>query len=499
MSVFVSATTLVGSAVAEPPTRTLSLAECRVLALEKNLNFRVSRLGPARSEAGVSSALADFDPRFSASIGGTRTQQPNSLVYDPTTGKYISRSVPAQNSIRSSVGIAKDFAFGTNASLSVNNNWAKGSGSSTYGSNLSLNVTQPLLRNFGREVNESGIRLARNSLDISMSQLEASAISTVEQVEGAYWDLVNAIEGLKVAQLSLQVAQQLLERSRARAESGAQAVRDVLQAEAGVAAAQQEIISAQATIRDAEDNLKRLTDLTADPQGWQLTVVPVDTPHIQYQLPPTDTLVVIALRRSPSVYQARKTLEASELTLRIRSNGLLPSLYASTGVTLVDGDLTFGKSMDDIAKASYPSWSAGLQLSIPLGNRSAEASYRQAALDVRSAELKLESSRQQVYADVRAAVRRVETSRLQIAAAAETRRLQEANLENEQERLRLGLSTNYDVLQVEKDLAAARRSFLQARTEHEKALLALDRAAGRLLEARNIRIDEYRTTDVQGD
>jgi len=487
-SVMAAATVWAASGTTDQPTRTLSLAQCRQLALERNLNFRISRFGPQSSWTAIATARATFDPSFTAGAAGSRTQAPDQLWFDASTASWVSKSQPVQRNLGSSIGVGKNFAFGTNMGLDLSNGWSSGSGLSNYASRVRFSVSQPLLKGFGREVNESGIRLARNNRDISLSQLESDAISTTQQVEEAYWDLVNAIEGRKVAELSLEYAQQLLERSRVRAESGAQAQREVLQAEAGVAIARQAIISADAAVRAAEDRLKQLTNLTSDPNGWDLSLVPLDTPHVAAALAPVDTLLATALGNSRELYRMEKSLESRRLSLRVRKNALLPSLNASTGLTLNDGSASFSNSLDDIAKGSFPSWSAGLSLSVPIGNRRAEAEYRQASIDLQSTGLQLESLRQQIHADVRSAVRRVETSRQQMAAAMESRRLQEANLESEQERLRLGLSTNYDVLRLEKDLADARRAVLQARIEHEKALLALDVATGRLLEVRNITI-----------
>lgn len=473
----------------ERGTIELNLGRCRQLALERNLSFRVSRLAPASSALAVSSSRAVFDPTFTARVSGSQSKPADRLVEDPTSGGYLVTSYPISRSASSSVGLSKGFAFGTDMSLNLSNSWSKASGKQNYGSDLTFDITQPILRGYGREVNESGLRIARNNLDASMSQLETDAISTIRQVEEAYWDLVNAVEGRNVAELSLQYAQQLLERSRARAQSGAQAEREVLQAEYGVATARQSIIAAEASVRGAEDRLKQLTNLVADPNTWDLTITTVDTPHVERSLPPADTLLAVAMRNSRDLYRQRKVIESRHLTLRVRRNTLLPRLDAGASVILKDGGPQIGRSIDDIPTAKFPTWSANLSLTIPVGNRTAEANYRQAALDLKAAEIQLESAELQIRADVRAAVRRVETSREQLAAAQESRRLQEANLASEQERLRLGLTTTYDVLRFERDLADARRSVLQARIEHEKALLALDVATGRLLQTRNIVIE----------
>jgi len=475
-------------------TLALTLDQCRRLALEKNLTIRASRFDPIISDAAVQVAIAQaFDPTLSGRISGAQSKPPARFVQsiDPKDSSVIivPRAVPKQQQVVSSVSIDKMLVSGTTVSVGIDNSWSHQSGLNSMNSSVGLTVRQPLLQGFGRDITESSIRIARTNYDISESRLRQTAQTTIRQVETAYWNLVLAIERLDVARLSQQEAQQLLERSRARAAAGAQAVSEVIQAEEAVATAEQEIIAGEAAIRDAEDQLKQLTNLVGEPGGWDLRVMPADTPQVGGVIPSIDTLVARAFRYRPDFYQAQRTLQTRTLTVELRENRLKPRLDAVADLTIADGGPTYRESLDDLPRAEYPSWTARLEFSLPIGNRAAQGDYQQALLAQRQAELGLQAVRLQVYADVRAAARRVNTTRDQINAARVTTQLRQENLQNEEERLRLGLSTNYDVIQFERLLAQARRSFLQARIDHQQALLTLEESTGLLLQARNITID----------
>ena len=123
-----------------------------------------------------------------------------------------------------------------------------------------------------------------------------------------------------------------------------------------MAEAEQGIITAEAAVRDAEDQLKRLTNLAADPQAWNLQIVPVDTPIVQTSMLPLDSLVAIAMQNRPDVYQAKKGLEAQKLSLRVSRNSLLPSLNASGNYSLSDTHEELAKSVDDLFAGGRNAW-----------------------------------------------------------------------------------------------------------------------------------------------
>lgn len=486
---------------AQQQTMSLNLEQCRQLALNQNLEFRASIIDPLMRASSVSQSLGFLDPFLTASITGTQTEFPGQLIDDiDSTGNVVTRSLPAptERGIRSTLALSKTFAFGTNANLSAFTSFSEKGGSESANTSLSFSVTQPLLRGFGREVTTSAIILARNSLDVSMDELQRSAFTTVQVTEKAYWDLVLAIEQLRVTQLSLDEAGQLLERSRARAESGALARYEILEAEDQVARRRLEIIQNRAAVQSAQDVMKRLTGVADQPNGWQVSIVPTEEPVVASAIAEPESLYVIALRKRPDVRIADQTMESQMLRLRVQHNALLPRLSATGGLTLTDGSSEgYGKSLDDIASASNPSWTVGLNLSLPIGNNAAEGSYRREHLALRQAELNRQALHLSVYSEVRDAHRKLASSRESIEAAQVSANLSEANLNNEKEKLRLGLSTNYDVLQKERAFADSRRAYLAAQISHQKAIVDLQVATGELLEVRGItvRADESLVND----
>ena len=487
---------------AQQQTMSLNLEQCRQLALNQNLEFRASIIDPLLNRASVTRSLGIHDPNLTASISGSLTEFPSRLIttVDPVTGEgtVSSASVPALAGLDGSFGLSKTFAFGTYSSLTANTSTSEQGGSESASTSLRFSVSQPLLRGFGREVTTSNIILARNQLDMSMEELQRSAFATVRATEMAYWDLVLAVEQLRVTELSLNEAEQLLERSRARAESGAQARYDILEAEAEVARRRLQIIQNRATVESEQDDLKRLTGIADQPNGWQVGIVPTEEPIVASAIAEPESLYAIALRKRPDVHLDDQSMERNLLTLRLRRNLLLPSLSATGNLTLNDGSSEgYGKSLDDIASASNPSWNLGLNLSLPIGNNTAEGNYRSAQLAVRKAELERQALYLKVYADVRAAHRNLASSRESIEAARVSVNVGEADMNNEKEKLRLGLSTNYDVLKKEGAFADSRRRYLEAQINHQRAIVELQVATGELLEVRGItvRADESLVND----
>jgi outer membrane protein len=427
-----------------------------------------------------------FDPRLTASITQSHSERPTAARIDPETGQvYTSASSDATDV---SVGLSKRFAFGTSAGVSLNTGLTEATGNRSAASSVGINLRQPLLRGFGREATTGSVILARNNLESTLLELESNAVVTIQQTETAYWDLVLAIEALRLARLSLEESQQLLERSRARAQSGAQAEYEILVAEAEVAYARQVIIQREAAVGAAQDRLKNMTGIAQDPDGWDIEIEPTEEPLVMTELDDIESLYGVALQKRPDVRASEQTMYSRTLTARLQRNALLPELDVTGGLSFYGSDSVYSKSLDDLVTAKYPSWRVGMQLSMPIGNNSAEAQYRTALLRVRQAELQERSLRLSVQQEVRAAARNVVSTREEIAAAEVSVNLGEANLHNERERLRLGLATNYDVLLKERDLAQSRQRLLQARISHQKSIIALQAATGELLESRGIRV-----------
>ena len=180
-----------GLASAQQNSVTLTLQQCRQMALEQNLDFRSSRYAPMIHEAGLSNALSAFDPTLWANMSGSQSQSPDRFIEgvdpaDTTKSIQIPVSVPRQDIVSSTIGISKKFTFGPDVQLRASNYWNRRGPTSLANTFIRLSISQPLLNGFGRQITKMGITLARNSLDQSISELQASAISTVQSVEVAY-------------------------------------------------------------------------------------------------------------------------------------------------------------------------------------------------------------------------------------------------------------------------------------------------------------------------
>ncbi len=484
----------------ERPTVRLSLQECRQLALQNNLGLQVRRLDPLVRMHQVTAAEGTFDPTLSANVNYRYSQDPDQLVErinEDSTTTWLSLARDPSRSANLSASVSKRFAFGTDVEVGLGTSWSERSGNKLFASGVDLDITQPLLRGFGREATKGNLVIARGNLESAESALRDEIAATLQGVERSYWDLVESHMELEVAKLSLEQSRQLLERSRARVETGQQTISDIIQAEADVAAREQELIARRAAIRDAEDEVRRALNLVNGENAWDVMIVPTDDPSVMEELPPIDRLVDTAVESREDLRRSRMNVEIADLRVRMNRNSTLPRLDATGQLMLQDSDRDLGGSWDAVPSADFQTWQVGLRLSVPLGNNSAEGAYRQAVVNLKEAQLSSEQLAQEIQAQVRSAYRRVETTSEQLKAAAVTLRLRERQLEIANERLRLGLNTSYDVIQAQKDLADTRKSRLTAQIAHQKALIDLDIATGSLLSARGIRIEN--STDPEED
>jgi outer membrane protein len=304
-------------------------------------------------------------------------------------------------------------------------------------------------------------------------------IATVEQT---FWELVFANENLKVGQSALKAAEELLAGNRAKAKAGVMAVVEVLQAEAGVASRVEQILIAEKAIQDQEDQVRRLLNPNEQELRRDLRLLPLDQPVQALEAISLEEAIDIAIERRPEVLQANKNIETSDLNTKFAKNQLLPSLAAQGTVGLAG----LGGGVNDMVERNFGgnfyNYGGGLVLSYPLGNRAAWSQYNKRQLEARNAKASLQSVRQQIIVGVKEAVRRVQTDFRRIETTRSARILAEKQLQAEQERFKVGLSTTIFVLQFQRDLAIARGNELRAIVDYNKSLSNLSRHKATTLE-----------------
>lgn len=353
-------------------------------------------------------------------------------------------------------------------------------------SSLTLSISQPLLRGRGKSVNTTRIRIAENSRLAANNQVEATVLKAVSDVVKAYWDLVGARETVKVREESLANAERLLDINEKRLSIGTAAALEVLQAKAGVAARQSELINARSQVKDAEDRLKQLLDMRDKDRISPVEIIPTDLPSAANIQADEAQSLERALKHRPELRMAEIERENAGLEKKRASNDMLPQLDLRGSV--YQGGKNRGRdgALRDITERTNHSYTVGISGSVPIGNRLARGSYHRAQLTERQAEQRLQKTQQEVVLSVRLAVRAVETGKVLVESTKQTRALQEANVEAEEKRLRLGLVTSFEVLRVQEDLTMAQTQEVQAVVNLQKALVDLQTAEGVLLTNLNI-------------
>ncbi len=339
-------------------------------------------------------------------------------------------------------------------------------------STLSVTLTQPLFRGFGKELNRRFIHIAKNSEKISDYVFQQQIISTVSGVIRLYDDLVSLIEDSKVKRETLVTAERLLEDNRNKVDQGTLAPIEATRAEAQVAAARQDLINSQGYVRQQELILKNVLSRNwgDDPMVHEARIIPTDT--LTLEPLPTATpgeIVTQAFASRPELGAAKLQLTNTEINLKGTRNELLPEIdlvgtIAGSGIAGPPNALTpapgapgvgggFGTTLDQILKRDYPTYVLGLNLTVPVRNRVAQSDVARDELQVRQTQIRLKQLENQIRTEVEDALIALQRTRAAYDAAVQTAKLQQQSLEIEQEKFDVGLSTSFLVIQYQSYVA----------------------------------------------
>ncbi len=418
-------------------------------------------------------------------------------------------------------------------------------------STFAVTIQQPLLNGFGILTNTRYILEAKNTLKVADSQFAQQVIATVSAVQTDYWELVFARENVKVEEAAVAVSQKLYEDNKKQLQIGTMAPLDVLTAESELATDTQNLIVAQTNKLQQETVL--LNAITRNPVAPSLQNVevvpttPIAMPNITENLPLMDA-VQEAWKKRPEIFQADMNLKNAEIEVKATRNNLLPTLnlvgqYSGTGLAgnsivqsqtqtgfqadstspIVDvnglpfnvGNPTapgipafvgvpvfnttttvkrsgLGTALDQMIQADFPTYSAGLNLILPIRNRSAQADSARAQIDKRQQELQYRQLQNTIFVSVRNAQIALQQDRAQVAAAEKARILAQQTLDAEQKKYQLGSSTSYQVVLRSRDLTTAQGNELRAKINLIEASVNFDQAVGRTLDVNHITVADAR-------
>ena len=477
----------------------LSLKQAIELTLQNVLDLDVAAYNLEESKFGILSARGSFDPVFETDLGISDTKN--------ATASRIQAS--ETKTAYGNIGLNGLLPYGTTYNIGWTNTRRDSpipgftTVNPTYSSNFSLGLTQPLLRNFGRTVNERFVVQAKLGQDQNAYGFVVAVQTAIQTAEDAYWDLVYAVENLKAKQEALDRAKDLNRITKIKIDVGALAPIDIVQTEVTIAQREQDIIIAEGLIGDAQDRLRRLLNVQSIPD-WNRPIVPTDRPsreslRVAFN-PDVNQGYETALKTRPEVKQALLNIESRKVTYAYSKNQLKPRLDLAAGYGLaglgasadiINPDnsvdrLAYSDALSQIGHFDYPAWNVGIVFAVPIGNRTAKGNYAIANADLELARTNFAITKANLQVEVRAAARAIDTAYRSVQAASKARELAERNLDAEKKKYENGMTTSFQVAQIQNDLTTARTIELQAVAVYLKSLVAWHKAIGDLLPQNNV-------------
>jgi len=492
-----------------PQEISLGLEEAILRALRQNLNLVAEVYSTDLAGQSISRAKEIYYPQLDFNYGTDRTEQP-STWWIQSAGLYTEKSHTYQATLSQTIPLGGKLSV-VLYNYNSNTNQRGQLLNPYYQTTLQFGFEQPLLKNFGPKIAKKEIIIARQNYSISEAQLKSQIIDTIYQVEEAYWNLVMAQENLKVRQQSLQLARDELTKTSKEIEVGHTAAIEILNVQATVSQREADIVQAEADVRIAENRLKVVLNLANGTELQSIRLNLKDKPEFKPVKISLEEAGEIALANRPDLHINSLTSESKRFNLEVARNQLLPQLdlnfsYRSPGISgdyLIyqdDNPLTgivIGKvpgsswnSVKDAMKFLYNNWSLNFTLTIPVADLVSRSNYAVARTELAQSLAKQKALEQQALLEVTEAVNNIATYAKSVEAYRVAREFAEKNLEAENRKLALGLSSNYFVLEAQDRLANARSNELRALVNYNLALARLEKVLGTSLTNRNINLTQ---------
>ncbi len=518
----------------EPPTLKLTLHECAEVALGRNLSLKIERFNVDIASTFIEEESSVFDHVFSAGLERQDIETPNTNPL--TSGFSTDQGTPSNDPVlidlltnsrmtlsefmdyfdffdqlqpggdveiteyseehnSMQTGISKRFPWGTQYQLELDLDRHETSSpfeglNPAADTTLRFLITQPLLKNFGPDANLVSVRLSENNREISKTELRARILQVMGNVVEAYWTMILCQEQLDIQEESLQLAMDLLKNNTARVDAGVMAPIEILSASSGVAARQEGVIVAKNALEDAEDNLKRVLELRDGTELWDIHIVPADRPLYLPTRVDLDSSLKTARDNLPVLKTLALSIDNADLSVKAAKNQLRPQLDLSMGAWSSGLGDHADDSLDLMKDGDFTSYTVGLTLTYPLGNRAARARMQRSELQAEAARTGLEDQLRGVDLQVRAAIRQIETNQQRVDATTISVDLAEERLRAEEEALQVGLSTSHDVLDYQEDLTIARGSYTQSVIDHILSIAQLELSKGTLTQWLGFKVEE---------
>ena len=499
---FVLALLLAGPAIAVDPAESgqiLPLQEVLFRGLEDNFDLQAQRLNLPISREEITAESARFDLVADGSVSAANESTPSAAA-------SFSDPDDRRRQYGATIGLGKEFHSGLDARLSLQSSRLSSNAAAPgldpeYRTVLMLDFTQPLLRDFGRTVNTTDLRLADQRLQQARFGYLDQAQRLAETLELTYFELARSHEILRLRIESRELARELLAGNRDKFEAGLVSITEVQEAETAAAARDEQVVFARQQMEIATNRLKNLLEIRHDDPTAAGLIRTETLPGTEQAWPPLETALATALVARPDLERQRREVTSRDMRLTYFQNQKLPrlDLAASLGVNGLSGDVEdpatpgelvnrgdYWRSLNQAARGDGYAWFAGLHFAYPLENRAAAARYRRAGHEKRQALYHLKGLESTVETEVRNALTAVERGFERVQVAERFQQLADITLSQEMERLREGLTDTFRILDFQSVVIEARVRKANALVDFNAGLSSLYRAMGANLERRNI-------------
>ncbi|HEU5341754.1 TolC family protein [Edaphobacter sp.] len=465
------------------------------------------------------------DPTLSSTIQYESTSQQQSNTLFAGGKKTITTDTGTYD-----FSYQQGFVTGTSLNVGFNNSRVTTTNpfsnySPQVNTNFRAEVTQHLLQGFGTGVNNRFVVQAKNDRRITDSSFRAQILYTVTQVENIYWGLVSAYEDEQAKERALAQSTQLDQDNRKQLQIGTLAPLDVVNSDSAVASDKQALVASKTNLEYQQMLMKQaIARNLNDSQLSNAPVIPTDRVSLD-RLPEEDMsvedLVKEAYANNPSIEQATLNMKNNELTIKAIRNGLLPTVdaYAFYGASALGGGqnpnltcggfgsttpcppgtvapISYGTAFGNLFNSSSPDKGVGVNITIPLRNRVAQADQERSQMEYRQSQMRLQQLYTQIRIQVVNAQYALTNDRAQVNALEAARDYAAQSLDAEQKKYKLGASTTANVLQQERNLAIADNNLISATAAYANARVALSQLLSNTLDKYGISIESAATGNI---
>ncbi|HEY6804574.1 MAG TPA: TolC family protein [Pyrinomonadaceae bacterium] len=512
--------------------RPLSIREALSMALENNKDIEVARQNVKLAEFDLLGSRGLYDPKINTTAFYERVESPiSSFLSGGQNGSIVQSDYTGTARLE---GLAPKFGGNyhfdfSSVRLTSNNSFT--ALNPQYPSSFAFTYTQPLVRGFKIDNARRLIEIGKKNLSLTDAQFRQRAIETITSVQRAYWDLVFALRSLQVQRDAVGVAQTQLDHNRRLVNEGQLAPIDLVASEAQITTYEQGVFTALEDVTRAENMLKNLIAKDRNASIWTESIVPSDSVDLTVPEVSLPDALKSAMDNRPELQQSTVLSQINEIDQKFYKDQTKPAIdlvgtYGLTGLagsvaganpftgsntelrdrvnellrlqglnelspvppTTFSPDLlgSYGQSIENLLANRYNNFKVGVQINLPLRNRTAEAQLGHSLVEGQRIATQREQLEQNIQVEVRNALQSVRSAETRLRAAVATREYNEQQFASEQRKLDAGQSTVFLVLERQTSLTTAKGQELKAQTDLNKSIADLQKATGNALSVNSI-------------